>query len=65
MSLQGKYSKKGQAKAYYDALMKKCDLHLEQMEQELPAPGENFEETRSQLLQGPSDIEEDRRQIKY
>ena len=43
--MQGKYSKKGQAKAYYDALMKKCDLHLEQMEQELPAPGENFEDT--------------------
>ena len=45
MSLEEKYSKKGQTKAYYDALMKKCDLHLEQMEQELPPSVEKLEDT--------------------
>lgn len=45
MSLEDIHSKKGQTKAYYDALMKKCDLHLEQMEKELPPPLEKWEDT--------------------
>jgi len=45
MSLEGICSKKGQTKVYYDALMKKCDLHLERMEQELPPPLEKWGDT--------------------
>ena len=45
MSLEGLFTGKGQTKAYYDVLMKKCDLHLERMEQELPPSAEAWEDT--------------------
>jgi NiFe hydrogenase small subunit HydA len=37
-------SQRGQRRAYYDALMKKCDLHLKRMDQELPPSPEHLDE---------------------
>ncbi|MEW5802700.1 MAG: hydrogenase small subunit [bacterium] len=48
MALDGIFSgKEGQSRVYYDALMKRCDLHLERMHQELPPPAERLNETLS------------------
>ena len=44
MTFEEVYSQERKTKAYYDALMKRCDLHLEQIEQELPQPAEKWEE---------------------